>query len=250
MDNPLETLLPEPGQQTETPAETPAIAAEPQAAPEAPARDANGKFVSKPVETPAAPAAAPAAAPEPQAQTPEPGHVPISAMLDEREKRQAAEKANRELQERLAAQQPQTPLAPEEAFEAALYAQNLRVSRRFAERQYGPELTAQVHDWAFKRCEEDPLFNVQMRSSDDPYEAAMQAYNREQVLAAVGPSDLEAFKAWQAAQADLKAAQPVPQPAPSAPLPRSLADAPGNGAVGHSHVPVGPGEAFLAAIPR
>jgi hypothetical protein len=253
MDNPLEMLLPEPGQQPTTHAEPAAAPApEPKTAPEGPAqdraKDARGKFAGKSEPAPEPAQAAPA--PAPQAPPPEPGHVPISALLDEREKRQAADRAYRELQERLAAQQPQEPPPPEEAFEQVLYAQNLRISRRFAERQYGAELTASVHDWAVKRCDADPLFNLQMRSSDDPYEAAMQAYNREQILAAVGPSDLEAFQAWKTAQAQLSATQPVPQPAPAAPLPRSLADAPGNGAVGLPHVPVGPGEAFRSAIPR
>ena len=60
-------------------------APEPQAQAEpapGPDRGPDGKFVAK------APPAAPPAPPPP----PEPGHVPISAMLDEREKRQALEK--------------------------------------------------------------------------------------------------------------------------------------------------------------
>ncbi|MGH7022778.1 MAG: hypothetical protein ACREEB_04205 [Caulobacteraceae bacterium] len=256
MDNPLKALLPEPGQEKIEHVEAPAADTppEPQAAPEGPARDADGKFAAK---EPAPPEASQAsqASPTPAPQAPDPGpspggHVPISALLDERDQRQKAQQKAKALEDRIAAQQKAAaePLPPEERYEAALYAQNLRVSRRFAERQYGPELTSTVHDWAVARCDADPIFNAQMRTSDDPYEAAMQAYNREQILAAVGPGDLEAFNAWKAAQAELQTQAPVPQPAAPAPVPRSLATAPGNGAAGQAHIVVAEGEAFRAAI--
>jgi len=189
------------------------------------------------------------AAPRPR----EDGHVPISALLDEREKRQV-EKATREALERQIAEmraqaQPQRELEPTEALEVALYAQNLRASRRFAEREYGKDTIASVHDWAARRCDEDPHFNQQMSSSDDPYEAAYQAYNREQILRTVKHGDLAAFKAWQSAQP--AAGQPTPSAASPAPVPpRSLATASGTGGAGAPHVPVGPGQAFMSAIPR
>ena len=228
-------------------------------------RGADGRFVSQAPEaapaaqTPpvaAAPAAPAAAAPtEP---TPPAGHVPLSVLLDEREKRQAYERQLAELRSR---QAPAQPVPPEEQVQQALYAQNLRTSRRFAERTYTPELVATVHDWAARRCDEDPIFNQQMRSSEDPYEAAVQAYHRDQILAAVKtPAELEAFRAWQAAQAAGGAAPtaaapasvthtPTPNPTPAPPPPpRSLATASGNGAAGAPHVPVGAGEAFRTVI--
>ncbi|HEY1447571.1 MAG TPA: hypothetical protein VGF33_03475 [Caulobacteraceae bacterium] len=210
------------------------------------------------VEAPPAPEpepasqAEPAPEPEPEPAPVSPGHVPISALLDEREQRQKAQREAQDLRDWKAAQQQAAaqPLAPDEQFQAALYQQNLRVSRRFAEREYGPELIATVHDWAVARCDADPFFNAQMRSSDDPYGAAYQAYNREQIAAKVTPERLAAFEAWEQAQAQLQAQQPNPTPAASAPVPRSLVTAPGNGAAGAAHVPVGPGEAFMAAISR
>ena len=146
---------------------------------------------------------------------------------------------------------PTPPPPPEEQLRQALYAQNLKVSRKFAERQYGADTIAQVHDWAAKRCDEDRHFNAQMQSSDDPYEAAYQAYNREQIVQKVSPERLAAFEAWEAAQAQAQAHQAAPthQPAAAAP-PRSLANAPGNGGAGAPYVPTGPGEAFRAVIPR
>jgi hypothetical protein len=186
----------------------------------------------------------------------EPGHVPISALLDEREKRQA-EKAQREaLEKRLAdmeaARQPQRQLEPTEQLRAAVYGQNLRSSRRFAEKEHGKDLIQAVHDWAVKRCDEDPHFNQRMRSSEDPYEAAHAAYQRDQVLNTVKPTDLEAFKAWQAAQAQLATQTTTTTQtqqhgrAPAAP--RSLVTAPNAGGAGGSNVPIGPGHAFSAAI--
>ena len=169
-------------------------------------------------------------------------------MLDEREKRQAAE---RQLNELRARQEPPPPPTPDEAMRQALYVQNLRSSRRFAEREYGKEQIATVHDWAEKRCAEDPIFNQQMLSSEDPYEAAYQAYNREQIVAKVSPDRLAAFEAWEKAQAEAQAAAPTHTPSTApAPPPRSLATAPGNGAAGQPHIPVGEGEAFRAAIPH
>lgn len=249
MDNPLKTLLPEPGQQPSEAHVEPAAQPEPQvqaADPQAehaqaPQRGPDGKFAPKPAEAAMEPTSPPA------------GQVPISALLDEREQRQSAQKQAKELQDRLAALERQSaePAPAEEQFQAALYAQNLRVSRRFAERQYGQELTATVHEWAAAKCDADPIFNASIRSSDDPYEAAVQAYNRDQLVAKVSPERLAAFEAWEKAQAELQGqAQTVQQPAAEAPLPRSLADAPGNGAAGAPHIPVGPGEAFNAAISR
>jgi hypothetical protein len=181
------------------------------------------------------------------------GHVPIAAMLDEREKRQAAERRAKELED-WKQQQEQAltpPVQPEQVLAAQRYADNLRYSRKFAERQYGKELLDQVHQWAYERAKRDPFFNAEMAAHDDPYEAAVQAYNREQVLEAVDPSDLEAFKAWKAAQAQAAAETPAPGTQPPAaqalkPPPRSLAEASGTGALGNPAVNVGEGEAFAS----
>ena len=200
------------------------------------------------VETPPTPE--PAAAPVPA--TIEPGHVPLSAMLDEREKRQSLERQLSDLRGQMA---PPPPVPLEEQVEARLYTANLNASRRFAEREYGKEVMGTVHEWASAKCDGDPLFNQQMRSSDDPYEAAMQAYNRDRVISEVSAGDLEAFRAWKAASAAAQG-QSAPSPSyakasegthpspPASEVPRSLANAPGNGASGHTSVPVGEGNAY------
>jgi hypothetical protein len=215
---------------------------------------ADAPLVETPPEPVAEPEPEPAPEPAPEPPTPaalEPGHVPISAMLDEREKRQALEKQLAQLK---AKADPPPPLDATEQLQAALYAQNLRTSRRFAEARYGARSVETVHDWAAARCDADPAFNEQIRSSDDPYEAAMQAYNREQVLTEVGPGDLDAFRAWKAATAAAAAGAPAettPTPTPATataatPVPRSLVNASGNGALGKDAISAGPGEAHAA----
>jgi epoxyqueuosine reductase QueG len=184
-------------------------------------------------------------------------------MLDEREKRQKAEArlAEIDLQNREnQARQQQQQLPPEARLQQALYSQNLRTSRRFAERAYGAETVATVHDWVVARCDADPAFNQQMQSSEDPYESAYQAYQREQVLAKVSPTDLADYEAWKAAKA-AGSGQPAAQPAaghPAAaspnlappPPPRSLASQPNAGGSGQPEVHVGPGAAHASLFRR
>lgn len=249
--NPLEDALgqqPE-GEETHAPEQAPAEAAPetPEAPPasESPSRGPDGKFVAKP----ASPEATQASPPEAK---PEPGQAPLAALLDEREKRQASEKALKALQDQLEAErrdwQAQNPPDAAQAAAEQRYADNLRYSKKFAAKEYGSELVEKVHAWAVARCDADPFFNAQMRASDDPYEAAIQAYNREQIAAQVSPADFEAFKAWQAAQAAAPAlTAQTPQPVAPAP-PRSLANAVGNGLKGEPASEVGEGAAFAATI--
>jgi hypothetical protein len=182
--------------------------------------------------------------------SPEPGHVPLSALLDEREKRRTAERRAAELE---AKQEPAPQLSPTDLQRSSQYQLNLRVSRKFAEQEYGKDTVALVHDWAFEKCNADAIFNQQIMASDDPYEAAYQAYSRDRVLSEVQPSDLEEFKAWKAVKAGVQAAQAEPttrQHQPATPLPRSLATAPGNGGPVETRIPVGDGHAFSAAFNR
>ena len=194
------------------------------------------------------------AEPEPAAKppaAPEPAQAPLAALLDEREKRQAAEKRARELEERWAQAQQSAQPAPTdaEALEQRLYDQRLDMSRAVAEQKYGPEFVQSAHDWAFDKCASDPFFNAQIRSSRFPYEAAIQAYNREQIAAKVTPERLAAFEAWEAAQAQAQAHDPTPQQSAATP-PRSLVNAPGTGLAGRRDTPPEDGAAFMAAIPR
>lgn len=205
-----------------------------------PDRGPDGKFTARATET------APDPATPPQAPLTEKETVGFyKAMQEERDKRQALERKLASLE---AAKPAADPPSRDQQVEAAIYGQKLTVSRKFAEREHGKDAIASVHDWALAKCDADPAFNDHMRSSDDPYEAAMQAYNREQILAGVtSADDVAQFKAWQAAKAADPASPPATQ-TPQTPLPRSLATAPGNGAAGKPHVPVGEGLAYASVI--
>ena len=222
-------------------------------------RDPSGRFApanpAPATETPATGAT--------HAPAPEPTLVPVSAVQGERERRQALEKLlearERELADMRASRAPD-PLIAEEEISPAVYARTLHTSRRFAEREYGKEVVAQVHEWAARRCDIDPVFNKQMRSHVDPYEAAYQAFqaaHAQPAPANMPEGEFAEFQAWKASRASGQA-QPAPTPTPQAaarpateaPVPRTLADAPGNGAAGKSYVPTGPGTAFASAIRR
>lgn len=223
--------------------------------------EADNKGVEEPKEEPAplelteeAPPEPEAAQPEPQPEPeakPEPQTAPISALLDERDKRKALEA---ELAQYRARQQQQQPEAVPDMFEdpdgfaayqdqkvqAALYQQNLRWSERTATIEHGAETVSTAKDWGFQRCEADPYFNAKVAASPDPVGFVVSEWKREQIASQVTPEDLTQFQAWKAAQAQLQAqtAQPAPTPTPSQSAPpRSLASAPSAGSVMTEPVP-------------
>lgn len=227
---------------------------------EGPARGPDGKFVAQtPAETPAEPVEAQATEPAPVAPpAPEPAHAPITALLDEREKRQAAERRAQEIEARLRAYEQQQQVSVPDAYddpegfatfqqqqiEQRIYATNLQWSRRIAEVQHTPQVVAQAHEWGVERCNTDPFFNQKVQSSPDPYGFVIDQWKREQLLAEVKPDDLEQFRAW---KAQMATGAPQPQPvaqvrASTPPPPPSLASAPSAG--GAAHVPVGAGRAY------
>lgn len=244
-----------------------------------PARGPDGKFVSAAPEAQPAPASPPAAAaPAPQPASPpapEPGHVPISALLDEREKRQALERQIAEFQRQQQAQQP-APQAPDrfedpdgydrfvrEQTEERLFEMRVDMSERFAVQQHGEDAVKAAVQWGFQRCASDPHFNAQVRAAPDPIGFVVQQHRRDEMIAKVGdkfdPAQYDAFLAWQAQQTaapapNSQAQQPAAQPAPPVPAtpavkppPRSLVHAPQAG--GAAAGAVSPEDGFAAAIP-
>lgn len=208
-------------------------------------------------ETPVEPAPEPDAKPEPQS-------VPITAMLDERDKRKALEQ---ELAQLRASQQQQQPQAVPDVFEdpdgfaayqdqkvqQALYQQNLRWSERTATIEHGAETVNQAKEWAVARCDADPYFNAKVAASPDPIGFAVSEWKREQIASQVTPEDLTQFQAWKAAQAQLQASA-APQGAaepitPRTPPPRSLASAPSAGNV-LTEVEPTEEDIFAGAIPK
>jgi uncharacterized caspase-like protein len=198
---------------------------------------------------PDAPAAPPAASDE------KPRDIPITALLDEREKRQAAERelqqlrAWRQEQERkareAAAQAPDFYSDPDQRlqferqqFQASLWNERLNMSEALARDKFGDETVDRARDAFQAAVAQNPALAVELQSSAHPYAFVVNWYKRQAVLAEIG-TDPEAWKARQIESikeqlrqelmAEMQQTQPVlPKPR----LPGSLASAPAAGKAG------------------
>jgi hypothetical protein len=204
-------------------------------------------------EPPAPPqTAAPApAAPDPTAATQQQanGHIPIAALLDEREKRKELERRLREIEEK---QQQQTkapipdPIADPEGYQQALDAQRqrdkqdlvFRFSEQFAARQHGPEVVKTAMEWLGEELRSNPALWSTIESHPDPAEHVVQLHKRHLRVSKLGDKDPDEYARELALarrdeflqllnqQGAPAAAAPSPQP-PKPPPPRpSIASAP------------------------
>lgn len=197
----------------------------------------------------------------PPAEPAEKQHLaPLTALLDEREKRQAAEREAAELrawrQQQEAAQRAAQAQAPDPrqdpdgalayqqaAFQAQLYNAKISQSRFLAEQQFGAELVKE----AFAFFDQNPALSHQFVDHPSPFHAAVEFYKRQKVADEVG-ADPAAYRSRLEAEireklmAELQAVQPA-QPKPR--LPGSLAAAPAAGGVGE---PISKGSAFDTAF--
>lgn len=216
-------------------------------------------------ETPAAPVveAAPEAkgdepAAPPAASEEKPSQIPISALLDERERRQKAEREAEELRQyrrRIEETQRQAAMrAPDllehpdqrmqyerQQIESALIGQKLQQSRFIAEREFGAEEVAAAYAW----FDQHPQLSHQLLAHPSPFHAAVEFYRRQKIADEVG-SDPEAWrtKERERIRAELLAEiQPAQQTQTR--LPGSLAAAPAAGRAGE---PRPRGSAFDAAF--
>lgn len=222
-----------------------APAAEPAAEPETPVEPTPPPPEPEP-SAPAEPAQVPAPEPAPAApevKQPEAGAIPITALLDEREKRRAAEAELAQFR----AQQQQPAEVPDryedpEGFEAyqqqqtqrALLNTRLDLSEDMARERHGDELVDKARDWAIQRFKENPAYHAEVLSKRNPYAHVVAEFQRHDALNRIGdPSRIDAFLAWEAAQAQLAATPPGAAPPPPSPAipPRSLASAPSAGGV-------------------
>lgn len=212
------------------------------------ARGPDGKFVS--AQPDAAPAAELAPAPAAEQPKPEPGHVPLSALMDERDKRKAAEeRATAAEAARPAAEAPY--LDPDT--ENALLQLRLNTSEELVRDKEGDETVDAAKAWAIERFKTSPAYQAEVLAKPNPYKfvvAEHKAHLKLQATQDLDLSDLDAFKAWKAAggnaappaQAQTAAAIAAP-PTP----PRSLASAASAGGNVNT-APTGPGVAFDAVI--
>jgi hypothetical protein len=218
-------------------------------APKAAAETAPPQEITQAAEQPLEPTTAPAPPPE-SAVTP-PGHVPLTALLDTRDKLKAAEARLAQIENQRQAPQVPDRYADPDAYDDWLQSQligqtrklTLQFSERMAKQAYG-DLFDKAKEWGIAKCDADPFFNQRLHASDDPFDVVVKEYQQAQALSALqDPGRLDAFLAWQAGQSaapapQSSAAQPHPSP------PRSLASAPAAGGAKPGAQPVGEGVAF------
>lgn len=220
-------------------------------------RDEHGRFApnapaqAEPAKTDAAPPAA----------NSEPSHIPITALLDERDKRKAAQREADELrrwkaeQEAKAAQPAEQPKAPDlyqdpEAFakhfeqqvEQRLSQQRLALSESWAKRNHADyDDTMKVFEGM---AQANPAMVKQMLAEADPAEWAYQQATQHKRMQEIGADPdawakrraLELLEQDEALRAEIVgkyAPQPSPAPTPAAPpvqLPTSLAAVTSSGA--------------------
>lgn len=187
----------------------------------------------------------PEPAPEP-APVNQPAHVPVTALMDERFKRQQFEDRSaaleRELQQLRSQQQAQTQpqAAPDPYEDPQGFAQfmehqqqqmvvgaRLDISEEMARQTHGEELTEKAKAWAIAKIQQSPAFQQELLSQRHPYGHAVTLYQREEALEKVkDPARLQAFLAWEASQASAPQNPAIPMASPSSPAapPRSIAN--------------------------
>jgi hypothetical protein len=228
VETPVEAA-PEP--QAEAPAETQEEQPKAEETP-APQRDEKGRFKAK--------------------EDPEPVMVPLKALHETRDELKA-------LKAQLDAARPQQPEAPQvpdvfsdpEGYTAFIQNQiaqtalndRLNLSEEMVRQSAGNETVNAAQEWAKEQFQANPALAQAFYQQRNPYGFLVQQYQRHQVLASLGddPKEIEAFKAWKAAQAQLQQ-----QPAQAAPQseqpPRSIASATSAGGV--QSIAIGPTAAF------
>ena len=170
-------------------------------------------------------------------------HIPISALLDEREKRQQAAREAEELRKKLAAYEaeraqpkpdfyadPEGFLAQQrQAVQQMVWNERLNTSEALAKRDHGEELVTAAAE-AFKAAAgASPALAAEFSSQSDPYGFVVNWHKRQTVLSQIG-NDPDAYRARieQEIRERLLAEMQPAAPAPKAPPP-SMAAVPATG---------------------
>lgn len=190
---------------------------------------------------------------------PEPGFVPLAAVLEERDKRKAMEA---ELARYRQQQQPEPVEVPDpiddpdgfSEFQQQYVQQTalnikLDFSEDMARTAHGDETVDAAKAWALERFGNNPAYQAEVLRDRNPYGRAVKDYlaeQRVQKLSGMPDDEFAQFQAWKAAQAQIQpATTPAATPVSPAPIPApSIASAPSAGGV--THTPVGAGVAFDA----
>jgi hypothetical protein len=192
---------------------------------------------------------APSVPPTPE---PEPQRIPLTAMLDEREKRQKAERELEEMRRQIAAMKepPKVPDFYEDAdgrlayerrvIEQRAEARVLSQAKALAEREYGKELVAEAIDF-FHQPEFAPI-TQRMIAEPLPFHSAVEFYKKQKFLSEVQDPDKWREQERERIRQELLAQSPAPSK-PTAPPP-SLSKAPSRG-----NDAIAPGNAFDSMFP-
>ena len=199
----------------------------------------------------------PEPAPQPKADV---GTIPISALLDEREKRKDLERRIAQFEQERAQQVTQIPdqLSDPQGYnqhqmqqmQQTMLDNRLNMSETGCRRHYGDDLTDKAKEWAVAKFGTNTAFQSEVLGNADPYDYAIKAFQRDQIASTVTSDDFTAFQAWKSAQAQIATA-PADQASPvtsSAPIPRSIVSVPSAGG-GVAHQPTDPDAAFAGAFP-
>lgn len=217
--------------------------------------DPGSPDAAPPVEAPAPESAQAEAAQlrEPEPEAPQGGHIPIQALLDEREKRQEAQRRADDLQRQMQQLQAQQNRAPEpdlyddpEAYAARMdqklaqteWTMRRNMSANFAISAHGQDKLDAAVKWADEKA--DPFVQQRFTAAPDPYGLLIKEYERDQLMSQIG-TDPDAYVRRRFAELSGGSAQQpaapaaIPQPAASPAPPRSLARVSGSG--GATHIP-------------
>ena len=191
---------------------------------------------------------------EPAKESTDQRQVPLAALKEEREKRQALERRMAEFESRMGqTQQPKPqaaakapdPYEDPEGYNA--YVQNTvaqtewnmraEMSGRFAEQKYGKDTVEEAVAWAQAEGAKDPTLGQRVASQASPVEFVVEEYKRSQTLQALNGKSLDDYiqeqaiaKGWIVSQPGAEAA-PIQKPSSPTP-PKSLSQAPGSGGIG------------------
>lgn len=191
--------------------------------------------------------------PAPESTAPQPVMVPVSAVQQERERRQAAEARLAALEAAQSAPEMPDPEYDPAAYQQAIASQlqfqvqqdRLNMSEDFARQKHGEPLVDEAKQWALDQIKTRPGFHQEVLTSRNPYEFVVQSFRKDQIASKItDPAQFDQFLAWQQAQAAINPAPTAPSLTPVVIPPRSQVNAPSAGGV--THVPQGPGQAFDA----
>ena len=199
------------------------------------------------VETPAAETVQPPATETPAAPAPGPNaaFVPLSAVLDEREKRQALEKRLAELERATPAQAVPDITSDPRGWQAANEARlaqaelnmKMELSGRFAASQHGADKIEAAKAWGMQQAQQDQFFGTKFTQQQDPFGWLVEQHRQAQAIGTLGNKTPEQWAIEYAAslgyvkpgaeatQQQPAATQVAVQPAAQASPSRSIANA-------------------------